>query len=82
MCWRVETKLRTAGAMLGSAMTEPKPSRYGSRKFLLSCFSVLSASVLVWFGHIESVGYVSVMVGTAGIYIAGNVYQKTTEATK
>ena len=57
-------------------------NRYGSRKFLLSCFSVLSASVLVWFKHIESVGYVSVMVGTAGIYIAGNVYQKKTEAAK
>ena len=54
-------------------------SRYGSRKFLLSCFSVLSASVLVYTGHIESVGYVSVMVGTAGIYIAGNVYQKKME---
>lgn len=65
--------------MSGSTVIEPKGSRYGSRKFLLSCFSVLSASVLVWFGHIESVGYVSVMVGTAGIYISGNVYQKKVE---
>ena len=57
-------------------------ARYGSRKFLLSCFSVASASVLVWAGHIDSVGYVSVMVGTAGIYIAGNVYQKQVEESK
>ena len=54
-------------------------SRYGSRKFILSIFSVLSASIIVWFKHIESVGYVSVMVRTAGIYIAGNVYQKSIE---
>ena len=65
--------------MYSGTVTDPKGSRYGSRKFLLSCFSVLSASVLVWFGHIESVGYVSVMVGIAGIYIAGNVYQKKVE---
>jgi hypothetical protein len=49
-----------------------------SRKFLLAVFSLASASVLCWFGHIAEGIYSTVVVATVGGYITGNVVQKAT----
>jgi hypothetical protein len=49
-----------------------------SRKFLLALFSLVSASVLCWFGKIDAGVYSVALVSTVGAYIAGNVTQKAT----
>lgn len=49
----------------------------GGRKYILSVLSLLSASLLVYFGKIDSGVYSTVMVATVAAYITGNVYQKT-----
>lgn len=47
-----------------------------SKKFALSCLSVLSCSVALGFGWIESGVYSTVMIATVGGYLAANVAQK------
>ena len=54
-------------------------NRYGSRKFLLSCASLLSATGLVAFGSISDGVYSAVVIATVGAYIVGNVTQKQVE---
>lgn len=53
-------------------------ARLSSRKFLLSLFALLSATLLTWFGHIADGVYSAVVIATVGAYIAGNVTQKAT----
>lgn len=48
----------------------------GGRKFLLALFSLTSATLLVWFGHIADGVYSAVTIATCGAYIAGNIAQK------
>ena len=52
---------------------------FGGRKFLLSLFSLVSTSVLVWFEHIDAGVYSAVVIATVGAYIVGNVAQKATQ---
>jgi FtsH-binding integral membrane protein len=52
---------------------------YSSRKFLLASAVLVAATVLVWFEKIDSSGYVSLVIGVIGVYIAGNVTQKKVE---
>lgn len=47
-----------------------------SRKFILAVLSLVSASVLCWFGRVDAGVYSVVVVSTVGAYIAGNVTQK------
>lgn len=47
-----------------------------SRKFLLAVATLLLASLLVWFGHIEPLLWRDVVIATVGAYITGNVTQK------
>ena len=54
-------------------------TRYGSRKFLLSCASLLSATGLVLAGSISDGVFSAVVIATVGAYIAGNVAQKRVE---
>lgn len=49
----------------------------GGRKYILSLLSLISVSLLVYFGKISDGVYSTVMVSTVAAYIAGNVYQKT-----
>ena len=49
-----------------------------SRKFLLSMFTVVSATWLVAAGHIADGVYSAVVIAVVGSYIAGNVAQKAT----
>ena len=56
-----------------------KALRYvGGRKFSLSVLSLLSSSLLVWFGKIDA-GVYSAVVITVGSYITGNVFEKKVE---
>lgn len=48
----------------------------GGRKFVLALLSMVSASVLVWFGRITPEVYGTVMLAVAGAYSAANVLQK------
>ena len=47
-----------------------------SRKFLLAVLSLLSVSVLVWFGKIDAGVFATCVVATVGAYLAANVAQK------
>ena len=53
-------------------------SQYTSRKFLIAMLSVVSASVLCWYGRIADGVYSAVVIGTVGGYLAANVTQKAT----
>lgn len=54
----------------------------GGRRFLLALGAGGITSALVWYGKIDGVIYRDVILGTVGIYIAGNTYQKATELKK
>ena len=52
----------------------------GGRRFLLTLGAGLVTSILVWHGKISPEIYRDVILGTVGIYIAGNTFQKNQEA--
>lgn len=52
--------------------------RYASRKFILAMLTLLSASLLVYFGKIDGGVYATVVVAAVGAYLAANVTQKAT----
>lgn len=60
---------------------ESTPSRFASRKFLLSLFVAASATFLVWNEKIADGVYSAVVIATAAAYIAGNLSQKATAKT-
>lgn len=51
-----------------------KPSL--SRKFLVSVLTILSASILCWFGHIADGVWSAAVIATVGGYLSANVIQK------
>ena len=55
-------------------------ARLSSRKFILSVLSLISATGLVWAGHISDGVYSAVMLATVAAYITGNVLQKVNGA--
>jgi hypothetical protein len=52
------------------------PSELLSRKFLLAAASLVSLSVLTWFGKIADGVYATGLVATVGAYLTANVAQK------
>lgn len=60
-------------------MNEQTLQRLLSRKFLLAMASVLSCSLLVWFGKINDGVYSAVMLATLAAYLSANVMQKQAE---
>ncbi|WP_332823129.1 hypothetical protein [Stutzerimonas kunmingensis] len=54
--------------------------RIGGRRFLLTVGCGVVTSLLLWFGKIGEATYATVILGTVGAYIAGNTYQKVSEA--
>lgn len=54
----------------------------GGRRFLLAVATLISDSVLVWFGKIDSGAYSTVVLGVVAVYVAGNVYQKRIERNR
>lgn len=53
-------------------------NKYLSRKFLLALAVLVSATVLVWLGHIADGVYSAVVIATIGAYFAVNLTQKVT----
>lgn len=49
-----------------------------SRKFILAGLTILSTTLLVWFGHIADGVYSAVVIATIGAYQTANVVQKAT----
>ena len=50
--------------------------KYGGRRFLLTLFSGIIASTLVFLTKIDGTVYASVILGTVGVYIAANTHEK------
>lgn len=55
--------------------------KIGGRKFFVAMSSIISCSLLTYFGYIHEGVYSAVMLGTIGAYIAGNVTQKVATPT-
>ena len=49
-----------------------------SRKFILALLTLLSATLLCYFGHIADGVYSAVVIATIGAYMTANVAQKAT----
>lgn len=56
-------------------------NNYGSRKFIVTLASLMSANVLLYLGLLTSSDYKAVILGTVAIYIAGNVTQRIKATT-
>ncbi len=50
-----------------------------SRKFILALLSLISCSILCWYGRIAEGVYSAVVIATVGAYLAANVTQKAQE---
>ena len=50
--------------------------RASSRKFIAAMAVLLSATLALWFDHLTAIIWRDVVLGTVGLYIAGNVAQK------
>lgn len=51
-------------------------TRYGSRKFILCALTLAAATWLVSVAAIDAATFKAVVLGTVGVYVAGNVAQK------
>jgi hypothetical protein len=54
----------------------------GGRRFLLTLIVQGSATYLMWYAKITPETYRDIVIGTSGIFIAGNTFQKKLEAPK
>lgn len=50
--------------------------RASSRKFIAAMAVLAAATAALWFDHLAELIWRDVVLGTVGIYIAGNVTQK------
>ena len=50
--------------------------RASSRKFIAAMAVLIAATSALWFDHMTALIWRDVVLGTVGIYIAGNVAQK------
>lgn len=53
-------------------------NRFSSRKFILATLTLLAATGMLWLDHLTAILWRDVVLGTVGVYIAGNVAQKAT----
>lgn len=49
----------------------------GGRKFFLTLGCGIACTLLVWFTKISDAVFATIILGTVGAYITGNVYQKS-----
>lgn len=66
----------TTDTTTADAAAETTFARMTSRKFLLALASLVAASTLLWFGHIEPMVWRDVVIATIGAYITANVTQR------
>lgn len=62
--------------MSDSTVTEPKGTRYGSRKFLLAVGCIVIATALLLYTSIDGAQWVDVTKWVTGLFMAGNVGEK------
>ena len=51
----------------------------GGRTFFLTLGCGVVVSILLWFGKLDSGAYSTIVLGTVGVYITANAYQKGVE---
>lgn len=51
----------------------------GGRKFFLTLGCGVACTLLVWFAKISDQVFATIILGTVGAYIGGNVWQKKTQ---
>lgn len=49
---------------------------YGGRRFLLTLGAGIVDTLLLWFGKLDATSYVTLTMGTVGVYIGAAVYEK------
>lgn len=54
----------------------------GGRKFVASILVIVLSTLLVIFGIVGETNYTTIVLGVIGIYVGGNVAQKTFSKTK
>ena len=54
----------------------------GGRKFVASILVIILFTILVVFGMVGETNYTTIVLGVIGIYVGGNVAQKTFSKTK
>lgn len=54
----------------------------GGRRFLMAMGAGVTATVLVWFAKISGDVYQWIVLGTVGVYVAGNTAQKVLPGQK
>ena len=54
----------------------------GGRKFVASILVIVLSTLLVIFGMVGETNYTTIVLGVIGIYVGGNVAQKTFSKTK
>lgn len=54
----------------------------GGRKFAASVLVIILSALLVIFGMVGETNYTTIVLGVIGIYVSGNVAQKTFSKTK
>lgn len=50
--------------------------RLASRKFILATLTLIAATSMLYLDHLTAILWRDVVLGTVGVYIAGNVAQK------
>ena len=57
-------------------MTRAMYETVGGRRFLLTVSTQLISSILLWFGKLTPDAYAMIVLGTVGVFIGANTYQK------
>jgi hypothetical protein len=48
----------------------------GGRRYTLTLGCGVACSFLLWFAKLSDASFATIILGTVGVYIAGNTYQK------
>jgi hypothetical protein len=55
---------------------------WGGRRFLMVMGCGVVCTVLVWYGKISDEVFAATVLGTVGVYVGGNVYQRKVEGAQ
>lgn len=50
--------------------------KVGGRKFVAAMSALLVSALALWFDHLTALLYRDIVLGTVGVYVAGNVAQR------
>ena len=57
-------------------MTRAMYETVGGRRFLLTVGTQVLSSLLLWYGKLTADSYAMLILGTVGVFIGANTYQK------